>query len=41
MKTTKIVYHLWVYPLQLYIPVIYIQLDGGHVGFCQDGGPLG
>ena len=24
-----------------FIPVIYIQLDGGHVGFCQDGSPIG
>jgi len=22
------------------ICVIYIQLDGGHVGFCQDGCPI-
>jgi len=22
------------------IPVIYIQLDGVHVGFCPDGGPI-
>jgi len=24
-----------------FVPVIYIQLDGGHVGFCQDGCPIG
>jgi len=24
-----------------FIPVIYIQLDGGHVEICQDGGPIG
>jgi len=40
MKTTKrcIIYessHL------SFILVIYIQLDGGHVGICQNGGPLG
>jgi len=23
------------------IPVIYFQLDGGHVVICQDGGALG
>ena len=23
------------------LPVIYIQLDGGHVGFCQNGGTIG
>jgi len=23
------------------MPVIKIQLESGHVGFCQDGGPLG
>jgi len=21
--------------------MMYIQLDGGHVGFCHDGGPIG
>jgi len=24
-----------------FIRVIYIQLYGGHVGFCQDCGPIG
>jgi len=24
-----------------FIPVIYIHLDGGRVGICQDGGPIG
>ena len=23
-----------------FIPVIYIKLDGGHVGFCHYGGPI-
>ena len=35
MKTPKMVYHLWVYPLQLYIPVIYIQLEAAMLDFAN------